>query len=115
VTRPHVQAPSKRPFAKLYHDFIDMRIEPLSNGGTRLYLGLLRRYNGHNGGGISFSVREAAAWCGCGYATAISYFKELQDHGLIEPVLKGSFAIKAGARKNLATTWRLSFVEGAAG
>ena len=71
--------------------------------------------NGHNGSGIAFSVREAAAWCGCGQATALTYFKELQEHGLIEPVLKGSFSIKAGERKNLATTWRLSFVEGAAG
>ena len=102
-------------FAKLYHPFIDEKIEPLSSGATRLYIAFLRRYNGYNNAQIPFSVREAAAWCRCGLATAQSYLRELQEQGLIEPVVIGSFQIKLGDQKNAATTWRLPRVTEGAG
>ena len=101
-------------FARLDFDFIDTAIEPISSGATRLYILFLRRYNGHNNGLIALSVREAMGWCKCAQATAHAYLKELQLHGLIEPVVVGSFQIKSGDRKNHATTWRLPFLVEAA-
>ena len=99
---------------RLYFDVIDTMIEPLGCGPTRLCVLFLRRYNGSNNGAIPLSVREVEAWCKCGHATAIRYLRELQERGLIEPVVVGSFRIKAGPNKMMATTWRLHFVKEAA-
>jgi hypothetical protein len=99
---------------RLYFDVIDNMIEPLGCGPTRLCVLFLRRYNGSNNGAIPLSVREVEAWCKCGHATAIRYLRELQERGLIEPVTVGSFCIKAGPQKMMATTWRLHFVKEAA-
>jgi hypothetical protein len=97
-------------FAQLPFEFIDTEIASISPGATKLYVLFLRRFNGRNNGAIPLSVREAAAWCGCGQGTAHRLLKELQKHGLIQPVVVGSFQIKAGELKNAATTWRLPFL-----
>jgi hypothetical protein len=94
-------------FARLPFALIDTMIAPSSCGATKLYVLFLRRFNGYNNGAISLSVREAAGWCKCSAGTAQKILKELQEHGLIEPVVVGSFKIKAGELKNIATTWRL--------
>jgi hypothetical protein len=99
---------------RLYFDVIDTMIEPLGCGPTRLCVLFLRRYNGSNNGAIPLSVREAAAWCRCGTSTALRYLNELQEAGLIESVALGSFHIKAGPNRMMATTWRLHFVKEAA-
>jgi DNA-binding IclR family transcriptional regulator len=95
-----------RHFARLYNDVVDSEpIVSASSGATRLLVLLMRRRNGHNE--ISCSVREAAKWCHCSKATALRHFRELQSLGVIEPLRRGYFDIKAGDLKAVATTWRL--------
>lgn len=77
----------------------------LSGDSTRLLLGIVARFNGHNNGEISMSVREAAKLLNCTPNTAGRRFKELQEKGFIALVIKGAFSMKAGQ----ASIWRLTF------
>ena len=99
-------------FVRLGHSLVDGAAFRLaSSGATRLIILLLRRFNGHNNGAISCSIREAADWCHCGKSTAAKLFEELETLNLIGVVHKGAFSIKAGDDKNAATTWRLTFLQ----
>jgi len=105
------QGPTKRLFAALYYDFIDgPEMGAASSGATRLLILLMRRHNGYNASDIPCSVREAADWCHCSKSTALGYFSELRNLGLIEPTRLGSFTIKKGELKNVSTRWRLIFL-----
>ena len=70
---------------------------------------LIRRYNGRNNGGISLGAREAAAWYSCGKSTANRALQGLEKARFISPVHKGHLVPVAG-RENVATMWRLNFV-----
>ena len=67
-------------------------------------------FNGHNNGEISYSLRDAMARLRCSRSTAQRALAELQNAHLIEAVIKGSFDHKNGARKGMATKWRLTFL-----
>ena len=69
-----------------------------------LYLELVRRYNGHNNGEISLSVREAARLLHIAKDTATKALKELEDKGFIKRNVCGSFNWKL----KHATTWILT-------
>lgn len=68
------------------------------------------RFNGRNNGQIVYDLRDAIARLHCSKRTAIRMLAELQDAGLIEATVKGSFQYKTGARKGTATEWRLTFL-----
>jgi hypothetical protein len=76
----------------------------LSIAARALYVELLRRYNGHNNGEISLSVREAARLLHIAKDTASKAFKELEAKGFVKRHVCGSFNWK---RKH-ATTWILT-------
>jgi len=71
---------------------------------------LIRRYNGRNNGGISLGAREAAAWYGCGKSTANRALQRLEEARFISPIHKGHL-VPIASRENVATTWKLIFVE----
>jgi hypothetical protein len=76
----------------------------LSAAARALYVELLRRYNGHNNGEISLSVREAARLVHIAKNTASKAFKELEAKGFIKRHVCGSFNWK----RRHATTWILT-------
>lgn len=78
----------------------------LSGNAVKLMARLHRRFNGVNNGGISMSVREAAAEVRCSINTARKCFSELQQAGFIEVTQKGAFDWK----KRHASTWRLTWL-----
>src|SRR6516165_12107433 len=69
-----------------------------------IYTEMAKRYagDGSNNGRIPYSIREAIAEFHIGAVTACREFKSLQDHGFIEPMMKGAFSLK----KRHATEWR---------
>jgi hypothetical protein len=105
--------PAKSPrFVMLPHMLPDSpEFAIASSGATRLLILLLRRYNGRNNGTIACSVRDAAKWLHCSKSTASACFAELEQLGLIRAVCRGSFTIKLGELKGVATTWSLTFVD----
>ena len=78
----------------------------LSATARAIYTEMAKRYagDGSNNGRIPYSIREAIAEFHIGAVTACREFKSLQDHGFIEPMMKGAFSLK----KRHATEWRLT-------
>ncbi len=72
-----------------------------------LYVELARRYNGHNNGEISLSVREAARLLHIAKDTASKAFWELEAKGFVKRHVCGSFNWKL----KHATTWILTAYE----
>jgi hypothetical protein len=70
---------------------------------------LIRKHNGRNNGDISLGVREAAARCHCGQATACRSLQNLRQAGLISLVRKGHLVPEFG-RPDAASRWKLNFV-----
>jgi hypothetical protein len=70
---------------------------------------LIRKHNGYNNGNISLGVREAAAKCRCGKASAQRALARLQQSGLVAITYKGHLVPEVG-RPDAATKWRLNFV-----
>jgi len=68
---------------------------------------LLRRFKKYNNGNISLGVREAAAWCHCGQATACRAFMELQAAGFITCTHKGHLVPEIGHRHRQPLAYRL--------
>lgn len=105
---------SDRRFVLLDHALVDSpAYVGASTNAKCLLILLLRKFNGRNNGGINCGVREAASWLHSSKDTASRAFVELYEIGLIEPTKRGYFEIKAGEQKNVATSWRLSFIEAA--
>lgn len=67
-------------------------------------------YTGKNNGRIRYSGRDAGRALNTSKRTGYRALDELQDAGLIEPVTRGSFSNKIGARQKTATEWRLKFL-----
>lgn len=78
----------------------------LSAGARAVYVMLSQRYAGpgSNNGQIPLSVREVVDELHVGKATAHGYFVELEEHGFIEVVIRGTFKRK----DRRATEWRLT-------
>jgi hypothetical protein len=74
---------------------------------------LIRKYNGHNNGGITLGVREAGGRCHCSQATACRAFARLQKDGFISVAYKGHLVPEFG-RPDAATRWKLNFVKDSA-
>jgi hypothetical protein len=70
---------------------------------------LIRKHNGRNNGDISLGLREVAARCRCGKATALRALGHLQETGLIGLVSKGHM-VPAVGRSNVASRWKLHFI-----
>ena len=105
---------SKSQFVRLDHSLLDSpAFVGASNTARCLLLLLVRKFNGRNNGSIDCGVREAASWLHASKDTASRAFGELESLGLIAPMKLGHFEIKAGEMKNVATSWRLNFVEAA--
>jgi hypothetical protein len=95
-------------FVKLDHWLLNTEAwRSLSPAARALYVELLRRYNGHNNGEISLSVREAARILHIAKDTASKAFKELEAKGFVKRHVCGSFNWK----RRHATTWILTDYE----
>jgi hypothetical protein len=70
---------------------------------------LIRKHNGYNNGRVALGVREAAAKCRCGKASAQRALARLQQSGLVAITYKGHLVPEVG-RPDAATKWRLNFV-----
>ena len=98
------------PFVMMLHKIFDSEeYRALTSIERDVLLLLMRRHNGRNNGGISLGAREAAAWYGCGKSTANRALQGLEKARFISPVHKGHL-VPIAARENVATTWRLNFV-----
>jgi hypothetical protein len=73
---------------------------------------LISKRNGHNNGKIALGVREIAARCRCGQATACRALAHLQQQGLITATYKGHFVPEFG-RPNAVTLWKINFLQDA--
>ena len=97
-------------FLSLNHDFMATpAVLNLSANGKALVLGLANKYGGNGAYTVRWSVAETTRWLHCGRTTAIKTTNELKAAGLIEVLQSGSFDHKAGARKGVATLYRLNF------
>ena len=83
----------------------------LSPRATRLIIGIWNQYNGKNNGDLRFGNAHAVRLLRCSASTAVRTFAELKEAGLIECVQRSSFADKAGSRKGMATTWRITVLK----
>jgi len=99
------------PFIMLPHAVYDSpefaALEPIH---VALLLLLLRKHNGFNNGDIPLGTREVEKRCHCGHATACRALKRLETDGLITATYKGHLVPEIG-RPNVATRWRLTFLE----
>jgi hypothetical protein len=92
-----------RNFIMLRNDIYDSAAwSALCTKSRCIYLELRRRYNGHNNGEVSLSMREAAKVAKSSKSTAHKALMALDSHGFIAMINKGHF------RNRHATTWRLT-------
>jgi DNA-binding transcriptional regulator YhcF (GntR family) len=73
----------------------------------------LRCHNGSNNGQIALSVRDAAKRCNISNDTAALAFTQLEDAGLIERVMKGSFKQRNRRASEYRILWLRCDVTGA--
>ena len=69
-----------------------------------VYIEVAKLYNGSNNGRLALSVRDAAARCRVNKDTVSASLRLLEDHGLIECAMPGSFSLKT----RHASEWRLT-------
>jgi hypothetical protein len=77
----------------------------LSTDARALYVLLKGKYRGMNNGRIILSVRQASENLRISKTSVSKAFLELQAHGFIEVVIRGSFD---GRKDGRATEWRLA-------
>lgn len=93
-------------FVRLHHGFMkEAAWRDLKVGPRALYVELAMRYNGHNNGNITLSVREAANALNCAANTIKTWLVELQDHGYLRERSKGHLGMGG---KGIATHWELT-------
>jgi hypothetical protein len=93
---------------RIFHSvFYSPAYRSLGAASRVLLFELIALFNGRNNGRLFLSVLDAERLCGFGSdATVTKAFKELEDHGLIAAVRRGSFSRKTAH----ATSWRLTFI-----
>ena len=91
-------------FIRIFYNFFDKKLAPLSPNAIAGYLHLRRRYNGKNNGLISFSCRELADCLGKSKSTAKNIFDELIQNGLINKARDSHFNVKY----QLARLWTIN-------
>ncbi|TXN06693.1 hypothetical protein FV222_04835 [Methylobacterium sp. WL103] len=96
----------EKPHLRLYEWLTDSKAwTDLSTDARALYILLKQKYRGINNGRIILSVRQACENLQIGKTTAAKAFQELEVHGFIEIVIRGSFD---GRKDGRATEWRLT-------
>jgi len=93
----------------MYHPvFYSAAFRSLSLTARALVFELIGLHDGTNNGEIFLSVRTARDLLGLGSDAPVTQaFRDLQEHGLIRLVSKGSFCQKASR----ASVWQLNFLE----
>ena len=86
------------------------RWRSLSGNARTVLIDIQCGYTGRNNGHLVYGLAHAIACLRCSKSTAIRTFAELKDAGLIEVTVPGSFSNKKGARKGMATEWRLTYL-----
>ena len=66
------------------------------------------RHNGMNNGRIHYSHKEARVALKVGSRKITQAFRELEEHGFLIAVTRGSFNFKAGAGQGKATEWEIT-------
>jgi hypothetical protein len=74
---------------------------------------IMRNFSGFNNGQIALSVRDAAKRCNISNDTAALAFTQLEDAGLIERVMKGSFKQRNRRASEYRILWLRCDVTGA--
>jgi hypothetical protein len=98
-------ASGKALFVQLPYWLMDSpRWQRLRPAAVRVWLQLMRQYDGQNNGRVFLSTRDAAAFCDLDKNTAASAIKQLEDEGLIENVRRYS----ASRTQRLAPEWRFA-------
>jgi helix-turn-helix protein len=98
-------ASGKALFVQLPYWLMDSpRWQRLRPAAVRVWLQLVRQYDGQNNGRVFLSTRDAAAFCDLDKNTAASAIKQLEDEGLIENVRRYS----ASRTQRLAPEWRFT-------
>lgn len=85
-------------------------VEGLSPASKLILIELHYNFNGNNNGEISLPQRAIVERYRWSYSTVKRAFRELHEAGLIETTASGSFNHKVGARKGLASKYRLLHV-----
>jgi hypothetical protein len=99
------------PFSPLIWRVIDSpEFATLSARAVHVLVMLLRQFNGHNNGNITFGCRKAGNLCHCSFPTASRALQELVNANLISVVQKGRIVLGADIKR--ATTWRINFLKG---
>lgn len=81
------------PFVMLYHKWMETPAWlHLSGNGVKLFLLVLKLYNGENNGQIVLGQRDASLALGVARNTISAAFEELEVKGFIRPARKGSFS-----------------------
>jgi hypothetical protein len=97
-------------FLMLEHHLLhSQRWHSLSLGARCLVLDMASYHKGKNNGAIAYSQRQCMRVFGASPKTAVKWFRELQEHQIIEAVHRGSFSQKTGQARG--TTWRITFLK----
>jgi predicted transcriptional regulator len=87
-------------FMQVFHHLYDSRaFRTLSSVAVRVYLELLRRYNGSNDNNLSLTYAELRDTYGLSSATSRKAFKELEAHGLIDRRVYGGLRVGMKTRQ----------------
>lgn len=103
MAKKHKRSSSGRFVMLPYYILNSESFRAMSPKAVRIYIEILRRYNGQNNGEISLSCREAGKVAQCSAETAGKCLKELDVHGFIKPTRTGIFTVR------LATTYRIRY------
>lgn len=107
MSKKHMKAKGRNSpnFIMVRHDVYDsFAWKGLSCASVRVWLEIMRRYNGSNNGEMSLSCREAAIICGIGKGTAKRCFDELLEKGFIKVTENSSFNYKMKRARRWAAT-----------
>lgn len=81
-------------FIQLYHHVYDSKaFTSLSLKAVRVYLELMRAYNGSNDNNLSLTYAELHNKYGFSTATSSKAFKELVEHGFIDTKVHGGLRV----------------------
>jgi hypothetical protein len=93
-------------FVRLTYSLLDSSTwQSLSPVERSIYVDMARRFNGHNNGQISYSLRDAQRALRISRSTALRAFQTLQNKNLAICCQRGSFDLKT--KKAKLSEWRL--------
>lgn len=95
----------------LYHyQYDSAAFQSLSSNAVKVYLELLRKYDGSNDNNLSLTYADLTKKFGLSSATSKKAFRELEEHGLIEVKVHGGLRVGMKTRQcnifGLSERWK---------